>query len=105
MAMNGQKPYYKYLNIYVAVFISFYLTQAVLPNRLINIGGLYITGGTFIYFLSPLVLDVTAEVYGYKVARQMLWLGFAAIVFFSVVVGFGIIASSPPFLRCTAEAY
>jgi hypothetical protein len=107
MTKNTQQTHshYKYLNIYVAVFISFYLTQAVLLNRLINIGGLYITGGTFIYFLSPLVLDVTAEVYGYKVARQMLWLGFGAIVFFSVVVGLGIIAPTPPFWQHTAAAY
>lgn len=99
------KTTYKYLNVYMTAFISFYLTQAVLLNRLIDIDGLYITGGTFIYFLSPLVLDVTAEVYGYRVARQMLWLGFSAIVFFSIVIGIGIIAPTPVFWRHIADAY
>jgi uncharacterized integral membrane protein (TIGR00697 family) len=105
MKTTESRTSYKYLNIYVAVFISFYLTQAVLLNRLIDIGGLYITGGTFIYFLSPLVLDVTAEVYGYRVARQMLWLGFGAIVFFAVVIGVGIIAPAPPFWKNIAASY
>lgn len=78
-----QRKSYKYLICFIAAFIAFYLTQEVLLNRLISIAGGYITGGTFIYFASPLIVDVVAEIYGYKVARQMIWCGLLALLFFA----------------------
>jgi len=100
-----RKSPYKFLTFYFVAFVTFYLTQAVLLNRLIDVDGLYITGGTFIYFLSPLIVDVVAEVYGYRAARQILWLGFAAIIFFSIVIAICIRTPYPPFWGHMAMAY
>lgn len=78
---------YKYLIYFVVAFLACYLTEIVLINRFISLGGgFYITGGTFIYFCSPLIIDVVTEVYGYRVARQILWCGFAAMLFMALCI-------------------
>lgn len=90
---------------FVAAFVACFLVQGVLLNRLISLGNYYITGGTFIYFVSPLISDVVAEVYGYRVARQMLWLGLFAIIFMTTCSSLVIRAPYPPFWKSNAEAY
>lgn len=75
----------KYLMYFVTAFLTCYLTQEILLNRLISIGAhYYITGGTFVYFASPLIIDVVTEVYGYKIARQLLWCGLVAPLFMAL---------------------
>ena len=81
------------------------MVQGVLLNRLIDIGGYYITGGTFIYFVSPLISDVVTEVYGYRVARQLLWLGLASVIFLTICTAVFIRLPYPPFWSKTASAY
>lgn len=98
-------PSYKYLNALMVAFITCYLTSEVILNRLISIGGGYITGGTFIYFISPMVTDVVTEVYGYKIARQMLWYGVFAWFFLGASVALCLQAPYPPFWANNAEAY
>lgn len=79
-----EKPY-KYYTFLIAAFISCYLVSGFVLNRLISIdGNYYITGGTFIYFFSPIICDVVTEVYGYKIARQMLWSGIFAQFFMAI---------------------
>lgn len=78
---------YKYIVYFVTAFIACYLTQIVLLNRFISLGSsYYITGGTFIYFTAPLIVDVVAEVYGYKTAKQMLWGGLFALFFMGICI-------------------
>ena len=98
---------YKYLIYFVAAFISCYLVQQMLFNRLISIGDthFYITGGCFIYFTSPLIMDVVAEVYGYRVARKILWAGLFALLFMGVCIAICLHMPTPPFWKKTAEAY
>lgn len=98
------KPY-KYLTFFVAAFITCYLTQEVVLNRLISIGSGYITGGTFIYFISPLLVDVVAEVYGYRTARQMLWCGIFALIFLAMTTALILRAPYPVFWGRIANAY
>ncbi|PIR11586.1 MAG: hypothetical protein COV52_03165 [Gammaproteobacteria bacterium CG11_big_fil_rev_8_21_14_0_20_46_22] len=98
--------HYKYLIFYVTAFVLCFLTQEVLLNRLIMLGGrYYVTGGTFIYFVSPLITDVVAEVYGYQIARQILWLGLFCILFLAVCTAIVIRLPYPPFWQADAHAY
>jgi queuosine precursor transporter len=102
---KSQRAPYKFLIFFVAAFISCYITQAVLLNRLISVGYGYITGGTFIYFTSPLILDVVAEVYGYKIARQLVWCGLFSFIFLSTSVYICFKMPYPSFWTPTIEAY
>lgn len=103
--MTKERGQYKYLMIYVTAFVACYMTQAVLLNRLIDLGRFYITGGTFIYFASPLISDVVAEVYGYKTARQLMWLGLFAVIFLTACIAIVIRLPTPPFWADHAAAY
>ncbi len=96
---------YKYLIPLNVAFITCYLTSEVVLNRLVSIGNGYITGGTFIYFISPMVTDVVTEIYGYRVARQMLWLGVFSWLFLGLSVALCIHAPYPAFWVKDAQAY
>lgn len=96
---------YKYLTMFIVAFVTCYLTSEVVINRLVSIGGGYITGGTFIYFISPMVTDVVTEVYGYRVARQMLWYGIFSWIFLGVGVALCLLAPYPVFWEENAKAF
>ncbi len=99
------RAHYKCIAYFVAAFITCYLTQEILLNRLISIFSGYITGGALIYFISPMIVDVVAEVYGYRVARQIVWCGLIAPLFLALCVFIVLHAPSPPFWRKTAMSY
>ena len=104
--MHSEYPQrYKYLTLFTVAFITCYLTSEVVINRLVSIGGGYITGGTFIYFISPMVTDVVTEVYGYRVARQMLWYGIFSWIFLGVGVSLCLLAPYPSFWEENAKAF
>ena len=102
---SQQTKSYKYLIYFVTAFISCYLTQEILLTRLISVGWGYITGGTFVYFTSPLIIDVVAEVYGYKVARQILWCGLFATLFMALCIAILIRVPYPAFWSNVITAY
>ena len=104
MSAEQIKPY-KYLTYFVAAFIACYMVQEVLLNRLTSIGAGYITGGTFIYFTSPLIIDVVAEVYGYKVARQIIFCGLFSLLFMAVCVAICLKMPYPAFWKNVDAAY
>jgi hypothetical protein len=93
------------LNFLMIAFVTSYLTSEVILNRLVDIGFGFITGGTFIYFLSPMIADVITEVYGYCVARQVIWFGVIAWLFLGVCVQICLHLPYPPFWKASAQAY
>jgi uncharacterized integral membrane protein (TIGR00697 family) len=104
--LSEQRRPYKYIIYFASAFIACYLTEDVLLNRFISFGhGYYVTGGTFIYFTSPLILDVVAEVYGYKVARQMLWSGLCAMLFMAISMEVVLKMPYPVFWTSMIDAY
>lgn len=94
-----------YLLYFVAAFIALYLTQVVLLNRLVEVGPYYVTGGCTLYFLSPMVIDVVAEVYGYKIAKKVLWCGLFSLIFIAVAVYVCLRLPVVPFWAHVTEAY
>lgn len=95
----------KYLMYFAMAFITCYLTQQILLNRLISIGPGYVTGGAIIYFLSPIIIDVVAEVYGYQVARKILWGGLCSLLFMGLTVGVVLTLPAPTFWTRVTEGY
>jgi uncharacterized integral membrane protein (TIGR00697 family) len=95
----------KYLMYFVAAFIACYLIECVLYNRLISIGNGYITGGTFIYYTSSLIVDVVAEVYGYQVAKGLVLCGLFSFFFLAGSIYFVFKMPYPTFWSSTILAY
>jgi queuosine precursor transporter len=78
------------LVIVIAVFITCLLTANIIAVKLVSIGPFIVFAAIFVFPLSYIVGDILTEVYGYQVARRVIWLGFACnliFVFFAWVGG------------------
>ena len=76
------------LVIIIAVFITCLITANIIAVKLVSIGPVTVFAAIFVFPLSYIVGDVLTEVYGYRVARHVIWLGFACnlvFVFFAWV--------------------
>jgi queuosine precursor transporter len=60
----------------VAVFVTCLITANIIAVKLINVFGLVLPAGIIIFPLSYVFGDVLTEVYGYRTARWVIWLGF-----------------------------
>ena len=62
--------------IIVAFFVTALITANITAVKIIGLFGLAIDAGTIIFPISYIFGDVLTEVYGYRRARQVIWLGF-----------------------------
>lgn len=63
--------------IVVAVFVTCLLIANIIAVKPLLMFGLIVPAGTIIFPISYICGDVLTEVYGYRRARQVIWLGFA----------------------------
>lgn len=76
----------KYLLLFAMLFITFDLASNILIPKQIHLLGYPTTTAILIFPLTYLILDVVAEVYGYKIARQIIWFDLLCNFLFSFVV-------------------
>ena len=69
------------------------ITANVLETKQIQIGCIHITGGLLVFPISYIINDCVSEVWGYRRAALVIWLGFAMNLFF---VLFGALADAIP---------
>lgn len=69
------------------------ITANVLETKQISLGVFNITGGLIVFPVSYIINDCVCEVWGYRKARLLIWLGFAMNFLF---VLFGVIADAIP---------
>src|SRR4030042_2227181 len=68
--------------IITAVFITCLITANIISVKMISLGPFIVFAGVFSFPLSYIVGDVLTEVYGYRIARRVIWLGFACNLIF-----------------------
>jgi queuosine precursor transporter len=78
-------PEYTLLIPLVAIFVSALLIANTVSVKVMNIAGLVLPAGMFVYPLVSVSGDVVTEVYGYRIARRMIWSGLIALVIQNVV--------------------
>jgi len=71
----------------VALFVTILLVSNIIAVKLISLFGLILPAAIIVFPLSYILGDVFTEVYGYRQARRVIWLGFfcnlvAVILFF-----------------------
>lgn len=59
-----------------SIFITCLITSNIIAVKLINIFGLVLPAAILIFPISYIFGDVLTEVYGYRQARRVIWLGF-----------------------------
>jgi hypothetical protein len=92
--MNGKNYYSTWFVFIVAVFITCLITANIVAVKLVEISGFVLPAGTIIFPISYIFGDVLTEVYGFRQARRVIWLGFFCN--FIVVVAIWIGQLLPP---------
>jgi hypothetical protein len=78
-------------------YMSIMLCNAILTNRYIGSDTLFVLGGTFTSPLLFILDDIITEIYGYKVARAVILIGFLAQTFFVLICQLALRAPHPVF--------
>ena len=75
-AINGKVNYSIWFVFIVAIFISCLITANIAAVKLVEVLGFVLPAGAIIFPISYIFGDVLTEVYGYRQARRVIWLGF-----------------------------
>jgi len=80
----------------VAIFVTVLLVSNIVAVKLISIFGFVLPAAIILFPISYILGDVLTEVYGYKQARRVIWIGFfcnlVAVIFFSLA---GVLPAAP----------
>lgn len=70
------------LIVIIAVFITCLITANIIAVKIISIGSFVLPAAIFVFPINYIFGDILTEVYGYKTARKVIWLGFACNLIF-----------------------
>jgi uncharacterized integral membrane protein (TIGR00697 family) len=85
------------LVLITAVFITCLITANIIAIKIISLGPFILPAAIFVFPLSYIFGDVLTEVYGYRVARRVIWLGFICNLIFVFFAWVGQILPPAPF--------
>lgn len=92
------------LLIITAIFVTCLITANIIAVKVVSLGFLILPAAIFVFPLSYIVGDVLTEVYGYRWARKVIWLGFGCNLIFVFFVWVGQLLPPAPFWE-GQEAY
>ena len=81
----------------VALFVTCLVISNVIAVKLAIVQGLVLPAGIIIFPVSYLLADVLTEVYGYRAARRVLWLGFFCNLLAVAAIWIGGLLPAAPF--------
>lgn len=88
MENSNKQTYSIWFVAIVAIFVTCLITANIAAVKLVDIAGFIIPAGIIIFPISYIVGDVLTEVYGFRQARRVIWLGF----FCNLIAVIGIVA-------------
>ena len=92
--MTGRRVY-KYYDLVMVAFVAVLLCSNLIGvGKLCQIAGYSVGAGVFFFPISYIFGDILTEVYGYARARRVIWAGFAALGFASLM-SWAVIALPP----------
>ncbi len=96
--MNGEGSgcSHRYV-IVVAVFVTCLIVANIMAVKLIGVFGLVFDAGTLIFPISYIFGDVLTEVYGFRRARQVIWLGFLCNLLAVGAISLGLVLPAASF--------
>jgi uncharacterized integral membrane protein (TIGR00697 family) len=81
------------------LFVACLIAANITATKLIEPWGLVMDAGTIVFPVSYILGDVLTEVYGFRAARRVIWLGFLA----NLLVVAAIALARPPMTRSWAS--
>ena len=88
-----KKRNFKYLDIITGFFVAILLISDIADTKAITVGFLSFGGGTFLFPIAYIFGDILTEVYGFKRARRVIWIGFACELLMALM--FGLVGFAP----------
>ncbi len=85
------------LVIIVAIFVTCLIAANIIAVKVISIGALIMPAAIIVFPLSYIFGDVLTEVYGFRMTRRVIWLGFACNLIFVIFVWAGQLLPSASF--------
>jgi uncharacterized integral membrane protein (TIGR00697 family) len=76
ISVKNQQRYSPWFVVAVTVFITCLITANITAVKLVNVFGLVLPAAIVIFPVSYIFGDILTEVYGYRQARRVIWLGF-----------------------------
>lgn len=70
------------LMVIIALFITCLITANTIAVKIVGIGSLSLPAAILVFPLSYVFGDILTEVYGFRVTRRVIWLGFACNLIF-----------------------
>ena len=92
------------LVIITAIFITCLITANIMAVKIISLGPVILPAAIFVFPLSYIFGDILTEVYGYRWARKVIWLGFICNLILVIFVWVGQVLPPAPFWK-GQEAY
>jgi len=68
-----------------SLFITCLLISNIIASKLMEVGGIVLPSAVILFPVTYILADVFTEVYGFKKTRMVIWIGFAANAFMSLV--------------------
>ena len=90
--------------IITAIFVTCLITANIIAVKVISIGSFILPAAIIIFPLSYIFGDILTEVYGYRQARRVIWLGFICNLIFVLFAWVGQVLPPAPFWKWQ-EAY
>ena len=78
--------HYKYYDLVMAGFVTVLLCSNIIgPGKVCQIAGFSFGAGNLFFPISYIFGDILTEVYGYARARKVIWAGFGAMIFATIM--------------------
>jgi uncharacterized integral membrane protein (TIGR00697 family) len=104
MPANNPAPlathfYSRWFIAITAIFITCLITANITAVKLVSLGGIILPAAVVIFPISYIFGDVLTEVYGYRQARLVIWLGFACNLLAVIAIWLGEILPAASFWK------
>jgi len=76
---------YRYFTLITGFFVAVLLISNVASSKLVAIGPFTFDGGTILFPICYIFGNILTEVYGYRKARQVIWIGFGCALLMAAV--------------------
>jgi len=90
--------------VIAVIFVTCLITANIIAVKIISLGPFFLPAAIFVFPVSYIFGDILTEVYGYRQARRIIWLGFLCNLIFVIFAWIGQILPSASFWE-NQEAY
>lgn len=82
---------------FVSLFTTCLLVSNIIAGKLFSVGGIVLPAAVILFPITYILGDVLTEVYGFRKTRMVIWIGFAANLFMSIVFLCAVALPAPAF--------